>query len=1012
MEDYHFFPVCLLRTPSFSYKNYNEKNLAVALQDRFFQDALLIASPILYRELEKLAFDLARLNAKQRITVIKYFNRICFRPTPFGMFSSFSPVNWGADDWIIINKQQVHISAGFSDGFLAGKQLRGFLDPKKLKYTLNHSIYTCGQELRFLVSRLKDQDKGWSFTLESINHLPVLKNLISFCKQQRSYNELLDFLTTTANIPTDDANGLLSELIDLQFLVDELVPNITGADYLKRLIGAGYPAQLLPIPQQAILSAPDNQLSKADSLFIHDSSIALNELYVNTEGTASGTLNFEHQDTILNALNALQTLKTTANMPANLKTFITNYEKKFTDRTIPLLLALDPEMGIGYQNLTADHQDNPLSSEIKWPGQPTTGNHQWSAVSSLLLKKWHECAQDTGSDLPELTLQDTDLALLPPSATPPKTPNTLSVIFRAVGDKIYMEDVGGASATALLGRFTPLNEDTDNLVKNIVGHEVKANPDVIFAEITHICDFHTANINRRQQTFAYEIPVLTSSTADPEFQLPLSDLYISVINHEIILFSGRHQKRVIPRLSSALNYTRNDLAVFQFLCDLQYQNIATSFSFDLMNYFPDLDFYPRVTYQNAILSPATWRLTKADIKETLEAPIAQQTLFFKKLRRKLKLPRWVSYTVHDHQLVFDFNQRMDLELFLNTVSNKDHFLIKEYLHSQRQTDMVTNGSKPLINQFIAPVFHNKEIFKGIKPAITDAPGVKRKLPPGSEWLYFKVYCHPTRSNAILTEHIQLLIHSLYKKNLISEWFFVRYNDPDHHLRLRFKLKNAAFADAISTISNHLGNLLKNQKITNYQVDIYERELERYGYQHIDMFERVFFFSSQLIMQFISRNEKQETPLAYHDFGLLTVRSLMSAFELSGQHRINFLEQVYTSFFHEFNGESQLKYQLDLKYRKLEKSISLAMVHESEIVKNLGITGLQIQYQQQVQGLYAALKNKPTAVINKWLADIIHMHLNRLFTDDARKQEFILYHLLLKFEKAQLARENRNNSILA
>ena len=67
--------------------------------------------------------------------------------------------------------------------------------------------------------------------------------------------------------------------------------------------------------------------------------------------------------------------------------------------------------------------------------------------------------------------------------------------------------------------------------------------------------------------------------------------------------------------------------------------------------------------------------------------------------------------------------------------------------------------------------------------------ITRKFHPGSEWLYFKVYTGIKTSDTILQEVIEPLVEQLQIQNLIDQWFFIRYNDPKPHLRIRLNLKN-------------------------------------------------------------------------------------------------------------------------------------------------------------------------------------------------------------------------------
>jgi hypothetical protein len=48
-----------------------------------------------YRELEKKDFNSQLLSKKERLTALKFYNRMSFRATPFGAFAAFGLATWG-----------------------------------------------------------------------------------------------------------------------------------------------------------------------------------------------------------------------------------------------------------------------------------------------------------------------------------------------------------------------------------------------------------------------------------------------------------------------------------------------------------------------------------------------------------------------------------------------------------------------------------------------------------------------------------------------------------------------------------------------------------------------------------------------------------------------------------------------------------------------------------------------------------------------------------------------------
>ena len=102
-----------------------------------------------------------------------------------------------------------------------------------------------------------------------------------------------------------------------------------------------------------------------------------------------------------------------------------------------------------------------------------------------------------------------------------------------------------------------------------------------------------------------------------ENQIPVSDLMISIRGGEIILRSKIHNKRVIPRLTTAHNFGKQGLPVYKFLCDLQSQGMARPNNWD-WGQLGLLKRLPRVIYKNLIISKAQWRIEEEDLKDLPE----------------------------------------------------------------------------------------------------------------------------------------------------------------------------------------------------------------------------------------------------------------------------------------------------------------------------------------------------------------------------------------------------------
>lgn len=62
--------------------------------------------------------------------------------------------------------------------------------------------------------------------------------------------------------------------------------------------------------------------------------------------------------------------------------------------------------------------------------------------------------------------------------------------------------------------------------------------------------------------------------------------------------------------------------------------------------------------------------------------------------------------------------------------------------------------------------------------------IQRTFLPGCQWVYIKLYTGNKIADDMLIQVISPVIKELKKKTYIDKWFFIRYTDPDFHLRIR------------------------------------------------------------------------------------------------------------------------------------------------------------------------------------------------------------------------------------
>ncbi|MGY0034959.1 thiopeptide-type bacteriocin biosynthesis protein [Pedobacter sp. NJ-S-72] len=161
-----------------------------------------------------------------------------------------------------------------------------------------------------------------------------------------------------------------------------------------------------------------------------------------------------------------------------------------------------------------------------------------------------------------------------------------------------------------------------------------------------------------------------------------------------------------------------------------------------------------------------------------------------------------------------------------------------------------------------------------------------------------------------------LISGLEEDGIITKWFFIRFNDPQGHLRVRFlHQKNAAVtAEIINRIQQAISALYDERIVCKLQYDTYEREIERYGEKTMELSESIFYHDSKAVSNFINMIEGVEGEQYRWLFAMRGVDLLMADFGITIEQRQKLTEQMFTSFFAEFEGNKSLNTQLNDKFR--------------------------------------------------------------------------------------------------
>jgi len=289
--------------------------------------------------------------------------------------------------------------------------------------------------------------------------------------------------------------------------------------------------------------------------------------------------------------------------------------------------------------------------------------------------------------------------------------------------------------------------------------------------------------------------------------------------------------------------------------------------------------------------------------------------------------------------------------------------------------------------------------------------VQRTYLPGSNWLFFKIYTGVVIADKLITNDLYKFICKLKMEGLITKWFFIRYADPDFHLRIRVNIKDVS---DIGTVMVRFHSIIKRLEAKNLiwkvQIDTYQRELERYHAILIEDSESFFKVDSEytvkIIKKIISHKEDYRWMVAFK-----MIDSLLSDFLFTFEQKLILMERQSVEFKKEFGFNEFNSKQFNSKYRDCMKIIDRVIKEKEDLDKPLKLMINDIHKRslefKLVFGSIIQKSEKNGIDYFNLSAFYIHMMLNRLFYEKNRLHELLIYDFLRRYYASEIARSKNN-----
>lgn len=984
------------------------------------KEALYLASPSL---IERLSLWHAKPDSKSGVKVsyalLKYLIRMGCRSTPFGLFAGVASGSFNENTVLrpaslTAERRKTRLDM-FYLSTIQHDLTRNPVEIAECNYRPNASLYLLGHTYHY-IEPYQSVDKR-QYRLSAAEQDEYLDAVLKLAHSGKKKAQLVqEFATLYPEAEATEIEHYLQQLLQEQILIPELklplTSGNTGESFVTSLAHAG--AQHTATILKQILtelqnhdrfntSSPEKYQAMYQTLKALPYQVSENKLFqTDTWRTMEqADINASLLQTLRQTILALKA--TASEQRKHFDTFIRQFNQRYEGQFVPLLQVLDDEAGISFSSDTG--YESPLLAGLNITTSANREQNQHinkleqRLLRELPLKNNLTCLQLNAKEL----LKDRDQHLILK-----QLPASFAVNISLYQDEnnqllIHLHGMSGPSGANLLGRFCHLDEQLLHQVKQYLKKEENLSPEAIFAEVVHMPDGRPGNVIARPSLRDYEIVFLADSTLDDNKQIAISDLYVFTEAGQVKLWSKKLNKQIIPRLTSAHNYSSHALGIYRFLCMLQHQQAELP-HFSMPASFNQMEYVPRVQLDNVILHEAHWRV-KRDMLTALINNGEWQAETWSTLCDKYNIKRYVCYAVADNVLTLDLHNPFMITLLLSETQNQQYVLLKESLLMQYQS-YVSNDDGPFAHEIIVPLLNHAAIPEQIlyeNPQAQLNANTIRRFQPGSEWLSIKLYAANSTAEQILLETIKPLIEKLRSEHSFQQWFFIRYADPDWHIRLRFYGNpQQLYSQLLPQLQQHLAAWLNSNKLHRTELFTYEREVERYGGQHGIIFaEHIFMADSNIILQGLELISEYGESVRWR-LALQLADALQDTFGYNLPEKLKLISELRQKFGQEFQEHSYLRNQLGKKYREqmqyIEEDFAACKAENSPSGIAKQLSELRQYYLRALHPITEQLiqlqhKNSLTCSLDMLLSSLLHMLNNRIFKAYGREQEFVIYDFL-------------------
>jgi thiopeptide-type bacteriocin biosynthesis protein len=267
---------------------------------------------------------------------------------------------------------------------------------------------------------------------------------------------------------------------------------------------------------------------------------------------------------------------------------------------------------------------------------------------------------------------------------------------------------------------------------------------------------------------------------------------------------------------------------------------------------------------------------------------------------------------------------------------------------------------------------------------------------------------------MLTELVRPLVAEVLRPGAADSWFFMRYADPEWHLRLRFHGDpDSLKAFVLPALLRRARPFQENGVLWRLEFERYEPEVERYGGPDgLGVAERFFQLDSELGLDLLPCFMGDEGAELRWRLALCGADRLLSGLGFGDAETKALVEQLQASREQTWTADGSYRQQVAHVFRSVHGRETLAaMLDDPASTLPPEALGAFQRYASRLQSFHDAWQDlervgRLTAPVPEIAASLVHMHLNRLLRSCHLQQEAVICDFLCRLYATRLARRGQ------